>query len=113
MENEIEKKEVSTNDKVENAQVEQSQPKAQETSKVAKQDKNKQDKKNNKKKKAKETKGPGKVAKTMSELKKVSWPSFKEVVKRTSVVLVVCLAFLLVIFGLDKLCSWLMGLICS
>lgn len=110
---EIEKKEeISTNEKVENAQVEQSNQPKQETSKVAKQDK-KQDKKNNKKKKAKESKGPSKVAKTMSELKKVSWPSFGEVVKKTSVVLVVCLAFLLVIFGLDKLCSWLMGLICS
>lgn len=110
---EIEKKEeISTNEKVENAQVEQSSQPKQETSKVAKQDK-KQDKKNNKKKKAKESKGPSKVAKTMSELKKVSWPSFGEVVKKTSVVLVVCLAFLLVIFGLDKLCSWLMGLICS
>lgn len=106
MENEIEKKEeVSTTETVQ----------VKDTSKETKVEKNnKQNKKSdNKKKKAKENKGPGKVAKTVSELKKVSWPSFKEVVKRTSIVLVVCLAFLLVIFGLDKLCSWLMGLICS
>ena len=55
----------------------------------------------------------GKFNKTISELKKVTWPSFGTVVKQTSVVLVVVLAFLLVIFGLDRLCSWLVGLICS
>ena len=71
--------------------------------------KNNKNKKNNKAK----DKGPGKMAKTMSELKKVTWPSFKDVVKQTSVVLVVVLVFLVVIFGLDKLCSWLIGLICS
>lgn len=66
--------------------------------------------KNKKNKKVKEKKVNG-VNKTFSELKKVSWPGFKTVVKQTSVVIVVVLAFLLVIFGLDRLCSWLMGLI--
>lgn len=67
---------------------------------------------NKKAKKVKENK-PSAVAKTMSELKKVSWPSFGQVVKQTSVVIVVALVFLLVIFGLDRLCSWLIGLICG
>lgn len=66
--------------------------------------------KNKKNKKVKENKVNG-ASKTFSELKKVSWPNFKTVVKQTSVVIVVVLAFLLVIFGLDKLCSWLIGLI--
>lgn len=72
----------------------------------------KETKNNKKQKKVKENK-PNAVAKTMSELKKVSWPSFKQVVKQTSVVIVVALVFLLVIFGLDRLCSWLIGLICG
>ena len=44
-----------------------------------------------------------------SELKKVTWPKFKEVVKQTGIVLVVVIVFALVLFGLDRLCSWLVG----
>ena len=71
------------------------------------------EKKPEQKKKAKKVKEKkvNAASKTFSELKKVSWPNFKTVVKQTSVVIVVVLAFLLVIFGLDKLCSWLIGLI--
>jgi len=76
--------------------------------KVEKKVEQKVDKKKNKKVKEKKVNA---ASKTFSELKKVSWPSFKTVVKQTSVVIVVVLAFLLVIFGLDKLCSWLIGLI--
>lgn len=36
-----------------------------------------------------------------SELKKVSWASFKEVVKKTGIVLVVVLAFLVLVFLFD------------
>ncbi len=65
-----------------------------------------------KKKKEKANK-PNKVGKalkdTKNELKKISWPKFKDVVKQTSVVLVVVLVFTLVLFGLDRLCSWLTG----
>ena len=46
---------------------------------------------------------------TGNELKKVSWPKFKDVVKQTGIVLVVVLVFALVLLGLDKLCSWLVG----
>lgn len=68
--------------------------------------------KNTKQKKAK-VKKPSKIAKSLkdtgAELKKVQWPKFKEVVKQTGVVLVVVLVFTLVLFGLDRLCSWLTG----
>ena len=49
----------------------------------------------------------GKIKDVFSELKKVTWPTFPKVVKKTGVVLVVVLAFLIVItafdFGLEKL----------
>ena len=68
----------------------------------------------NKKKKDK-VKKPNKIAKSLketgNELKKVSWPSFKEVVKQTCVVLAVVVVFGVVLFGFDRLCSWLAGLL--
>ena len=72
------------------------------------------EKSKDKKKKAKDKK-PSKLAKkfkeTSSELKKVTWPKFTTVLKQTGVVLTVVAAFLLVIFGIDRLCSWLVGFI--
>ena len=66
-------------------------------------------------KKKKKDKKPNKMAKrlkeTSSELKKVTWPKFIEVIKKTGVVLAVTAAFLLVVFGIDRLCSWLVGFI--
>ena len=66
----------------------------------------KQDVKPEKKVKAK--KGPGffsrlggKIKDIFSELKKVSWPNFAKVVKKTGIVLVVVLIFLIVITGFD------------
>ena len=71
--------------------------------------------KNVAKKKKDKVKKPSKVGKALkdtgAELKKVSWPKFKDVVKQTSIVLVVVLVFTLVIFGVDRLCSWLTGLL--
>ncbi|MFQ6752242.1 MAG: preprotein translocase subunit SecE [Clostridia bacterium] len=71
--------------------------------------------KNVAKKKKDKVKKPSKVGKALkdtgAELKKVSWPKFKEVVKQTGIVLVVVLVFTLVIFGVDRLCSWLTGLL--
>ena len=65
------------------------------------------------KKKKDKAKKPNKVAKALkdtgNELKKVSWPKFGTVVKQTGVVLVVVLVFTLVLFGFDRLCSWLTG----
>ncbi|MBQ8844496.1 MAG: preprotein translocase subunit SecE [Clostridia bacterium] len=48
---------------------------------------------------------------TMSELKKVTWPTFKEVVKRTGVVLVFVLVFGVLIFGIDSLLGFLVKLL--
>lgn len=63
----------------------------------------------------KKEKKPNKLVKSLkdtgNELKKVTWPSFKEVVKQTGVVLVVVIAFAVVLFGIDKLCSLLFGLL--
>ena len=65
------------------------------------------------KKKKEKAKKPNKVAKALkdtgNELKKVTWPTFKEVVKQTGIVLVVVLVFAVVLFGFDRLCSWLTG----
>ena len=72
-------------------------------------------KKVEKPRKAKKVKKPNKMAKrlkeTSSELKKVTWPKFTTVLKQTGVVLAVTAAFLLVVFGIDRLCSWLVGFI--
>ena len=62
-------------------------------------------------KKESKPKKPNKLAKNLkdtgAELKKVTWPKFKDVVKQTGIVLVVVLVFALVLFGLDRLCYWL------
>ena len=49
--------------------------------------------------------------KSWSELKKVSWPTFKTVVKNTGIVLLVVLFFGVLILGFDSLLSWLLTLI--
>lgn len=74
------------------------------TEKVEKTDNSKQVKKSKKK-----SGKPGffkriglKIKDVFSELKKVSWPSFPKVVKKTGVVLVVVLAFLVVITAFDS-----------
>lgn len=65
------------------------------------------------KKKKDKPKKPNKVGKALkdtgNELKKVTWPKFGTVVKQTGVVLVVVIVFTLVLFGFDRLCSWLTG----
>ncbi len=65
--------------------------------------------------KKKKEKKPNKIAKSLkdtgNELKKVTWPKFSQVVKQTGVVLVVVIVFTLVLFGLDRLCSWLTSLL--
>ncbi len=42
-----------------------------------------------------------KFKETFSELKRVSWPKFGTVVKTTGVVLVIVLAFLIIVTGVD------------
>ena len=53
----------------------------------------------------------GFFVKSWSELKKVTWPSFKTVLKNTGIVLLVVLFFSLIVFGFDMLFSWLLSLI--
>lgn len=68
--------------------------------------------KNKDKKKVRETGKLKKKAKeTMSELKKVIWPSFGDVVKKTGVVLAVVLVFAVVIFGIDYVLGLLVSLL--
>lgn len=68
-----------------------------------------------KKKKEPKVKKPNKAAKALkdtgNELKKVTWPSFGQVCKQTGVVLVFVIVFALVLFGFDRLCAWLTGLL--
>ena len=60
------------------------------------------------KKEKKEKKGVTQKSKEMvSELKKVSWPSFGKVVRTTGVVLLVVTVCTLLLFGADRLFSWL------
>ncbi len=49
--------------------------------------------------------------KSWSELKKVTWPNFKTVLKNTGIVLLVVLFFSVIILGSDYLFSWLLSLI--
>ena len=51
------------------------------------------------------------IKEIVSELKKVSWPTFGKVMAETGIVLVVVLFFLLVILGFDSLLSWLFSLL--
>ena len=51
------------------------------------------------------------IKEIISELKKVSWPTFAKVMAETGIVLVVVLFFLLVILGFDSLLSFLFSLL--
>ena len=51
------------------------------------------------------------IKETLSELKKVSWPSFKTVVKSTGIVLAVVLFFLVTLIGIDALLGFLYRLL--
>lgn len=52
-----------------------------------------------------------KTKETVSELKKVTWPKFPEVVKKTGVVLAVVIVFAVLLFGIDTLFGFLFGLL--
>ena len=72
------------------------------------------DKKDKKKDKKKENKNGGFVKKTketVSELKKVTWPSFGEVVKKTGIVIAFVLLFGLFLYGVNALLGWLVSLL--
>ena len=63
------------------------------------------------KNKSKKRKEPGKVRRWFkdffSELKKVTWPSFMQVLKQTGTVLLVTVCFLLVVLAFDSLLGFL------
>ncbi len=84
--------------------------KEDKTVKIEKTNTAKQDKKK-KEKKPKERKISKKAREMSSELKKVTWPGFAEVCKKTGIVLVVVLVFALLLFGLDTLFGYLFGLL--
>ena len=66
-----------------------------------KDDKKAKNQKNAKKNKKEKTSLKQKTKETFSEFKKVTWPTFADVCKRTGVVLVVVLIFAVIIFGMD------------
>lgn len=82
-----------------------------ESKKQDKKSKDVKDKKKDKKKKEKGSKIVKKTKETVSELKKVTWPSFGEVVKKTSVVIAFVIIFGLFLFGVNTLLGWLVGLL--
>lgn len=75
-------------------------------------EKKKQKDKNKKGKKKENKKGLVKKTKeTASELKKVTWPTFGDVVKKTGIVIAFVVIFGLLIFGVDALLAFLSGLL--
>ena len=87
----------------------------QDTKADKKEDKKSKDKEKDKKKnKKKEKKNGGlgkKTRETMSELKKVTWPTFGEVVKKTGIVVAFVVLFGLFFYGVNALLGWLVTLL--
>ena len=81
--------------------------------KTNKKEKTKDKEKNKKKKKdKKEKRGFGKrVKETASELKKVTWPSFGEVCKKTGIVIAFVVIFGVFLFGVNYLLGGLVSLL--
>lgn len=76
--------------------------------KTDKKAKNNKDKKSTKKQPAKSKNGIGtKIKESVSEIKKVNWPTFKKVLKQTGMVIAVVVICTLVLFGFDRLLSLL------
>lgn len=63
------------------------------------------------KKQKKEFKLGRRFKETASELKKVTWPKFPAVIKKTGIVLAFVLIVGVVLFGIDRLLSFLLGLL--
>ena len=82
---------------------------AKEQAKVTKENKKVADKQ--KKQKNQEKVKRSRTKETISELKKVSWPSFGKVMKQTGMVISVVLVFMLLIVGIDQLLIWLLSLV--
>lgn len=89
----------------ENADV--STPVVSGTPKKKEKDSKKVDKKNKKKEKVKKRR----IKETVSELKKVTWPKFSEVAKKTGIVLAVVIIFGVILLGMDYGLGALFGLL--
>ena len=78
-------------------------------------DKSEKDKDKQKKKDAKDKKGKHKFGQrtkeTFAELKRVTWPTFGETMKKTGRVIAVVLLFGIVLFAFDRLLAWLFDLL--
>ena len=100
-------------DGVENVQQNNGEPAVENSAEVApkvevkeevKQEQKTEKKSNSKKKTAKQpSKLKTKTKEVFSELKKVTWPTFPQVVKKTATVLAVVAIFAVVLLGIDKL----------
>lgn len=88
-------------------------PEAEESKKKEQVKLSKQNEKNKKKKEKKDNKLVQSLRGLGSEFKKITWPTFKTVVKQTGVVLAAVVVFLVVIFGFDRLLSLLFDLFVS
>ncbi len=109
LEKDVTEQELNAEKEISEGVVSKDDKKQDKKSKDNKNDKN--DKKKNKQKKERKG-GIGKKTKeTISELKKVTWPSFGEVVKKTGIVIAFVLIFGLFIFGVNTLLAWLVGLL--
>ena len=75
------------------------------TAKVDVKEQNKKDKSKKVKKEKKENKLKRKFKETGSELKKVTWPTFKQTVKKTGVVLGIVIFFGVILFAIDYILS--------
>lgn len=108
---------VNATEQVENAEVEQvTEPVAtkKETKVAEEKSVNQNAKKATKKKKErKPNKAVAFTKETVSELKKVTWPTFGKVVKQTAVVLAFVLIVGIVLFGIDRLLSLLFDVLVS
>lgn len=108
----IEEAEVEKAETVEEKKDAKSEKSDKTAEKSKAEEKKKQKDKNKKGKKKENKKGLVKKTKeTASELKKVTWPTFGDVVKKTGIVIAFVVIFGLLIFGVDTLLAFLSGLL--
>jgi len=104
-----ENKEVETKE-VEIVEPDTTTEKVESTEKSDKKSKNKENKTDKKSKKPSKDKKGGigkKIKESISEVKKVNWPTFGKVCKQTGMVITVVVICTLVLFGMDRLLSLL------
>ena len=109
-----EKKDDEVKETVEETTATVSKVKADKKDAVSKKDSiKKADDKKKQKKEKKISRIKGKFKEVGSELKKVSWPTFRKVLKKTGIVIGVVAFFTLILFGIDRLASLLYTLLAN